>query len=176
MIYTCHYLSPLGKILLAADEEGLTHLTFSGQKYAPDLRTAIGNPALPVFTETRRWLDGYFAREEPNFLPPLHLQGTDFQKAVWQELLAIHYGKTTTYGAIAKALCTKLARPRMSAQAVGGAVGHNPVGIIVPCHRVVGTHGNLTGYAGGLDKKIALLQLEGIDTSHFTMPKKGSTR
>ncbi|MEE0434379.1 MAG: methylated-DNA--[protein]-cysteine S-methyltransferase [Peptococcaceae bacterium] len=174
MIYTSHYVSPLGKILLAADDEGLTHLSFSGQKYAPDLRTAIGKPALPVFADTRHWLDCYFSGEKPDFTPPLHLQGTNFQEAVWQELLAIPYGETTTYGAIAKTLCDKLDRPRMSAQAVGGAVGHNPIGIIVPCHRVIGTHGSLTGYAGGLDKKVALLQLEGIDTSRFTMPKKGS--
>ena len=114
----------------------------------------------PLFSLTRRWLDGYFAGEQPDFQLPLALQGTAFQQQVWELLLQIPYGQTTTYGEIARQLEKLQNRPHMSAQAVGGAVGHNGISIIIPCHRVVGTKGSLTGYAGGLDKKMALLELE----------------
>lgn len=153
MTYTCPYVSPLGEILLAADDLGLTGLWFAGQKYFPSLEPHC-QEALPVFQSARQWLDLYFAGKNPDFTPPLHLTGTPFQQQVWQILLTIPYGETVTYGEIAKKLRCK------SAQAVGGAVGHNPISILVPCHRVLGAKGNLTGYAGGLERKTYLLNLE----------------
>ena len=155
MHYFTTYTSPLGEILLASDDEGLTHLAFDGQKYFPALTNAQKMPSHPILISAQRWLDSYFAGENPELTPPLHASGSNFQRAVWQLLLAIPYGETTTYGAIAQEIARLQQRSRMSAQAVGGAVGHNPIGIIVPCHRVVGASGSLTGYAGGLDKKIA---------------------
>ena len=160
MQYISHYTSPIGDILLAADDAGLTGLWFQGQKYfARGLEKEQEERNLPVFDQTKAWLDLYFSGKEPDFLPPLHLIGTDFQKQVWEILLAIPYGKTTTYGKIAGQLAQRRGLAHMSAQAVGGAVGHNPISIIVPCHRVLGTDGSLTGYAGGVDKKIHLLSL-----------------
>ena len=129
---------------------------------------------LPVFDQARCWLDCYFSGREPDFTPPLHLKGTPFRMAVWKLLLDIPYGTTMTYSAIAQALARQSGRSRMSAQAVGGAVGHNPVSIIVPCHRVVGTQGSLTGYAGGMEKKISLLRLEGTDMDGLFIPRKGA--
>lgn len=174
MHYFTTYTSPLGEILLASDDEGLTHLAFDGQKYFPALTNAQKMPSHPILVSAQRWLDSYFAGENPELTPPLHASGSNFQRAVWQLLLAIPYGETTTYGAIAQEIARLQQRSRMSAQAVGGAVGHNPIGIIVPCHRVVGASGSLTGYAGGLDKKIALLKLEGVEMSRFFVPKKGT--
>lgn len=121
--------------------------------------------------DTKRWLDIYFSGHEPDFTPPLHPVGSPFRQAVWQLLLEIPYGQTTTYGALAK----RLNAGRMSAQAVGGAVGHNPISIIVPCHRVVGANGSLTGYAGGLERKIKLLEIEKKDMTGLFRPKKGTT-
>lgn len=168
MVYTCKYKSPIGDILLATDEIGLTGLWFEGQKYfantLPDESIA---QETEILTETKEWLDVYFSGEEPKFTPPLHPTGSTFRQAVWQILLQIPYGKTITYGEIASKIAEMQKIPRMSAQAVGGAVGHNQIAIIIPCHRVVGTNGNLTGYAGGLDKKISLLELEHIDMSGF---------
>ena len=176
MMFVQHYDSPLGGILLAADELGLTGLWFEEQKYF-----ARGLPAAermeldtPVLAEARRWLDVYFAGKEPDFTPPLHPIGSDFRKAVWDILLQIPYGKTMTYGEIAGKLAEKIGLSRMSAQAVGGAVGHNPISLIIPCHRVVGTNGSLTGYAGGVDRKGKLLELERADMSGFFVPKKGT--
>ena len=158
------YPSPLGKLLLTADQTGLTGLWFDGQKYVrQDLEENNREAALPIFEEAKRWLDIYFSGREPDFMPPLHLTGTPFQEAVWEILLTIPYGATTTYGDMAKQLAAKRGLPHMSAQAVGGAVGRNPLAIIVPCHRCVGSKGQLTGYAGGLDKKKALLALEKAD-------------
>ncbi len=175
MIYTSEYTSPLGGILLAADEVGLRGLWFDGQKYfardLPDERTEKETPAL---SEAKRWLDLYFDGQEPDFLPPLHPVGTPFRQAVWEILLRIPYGKTVTYGEISKQLAEKTGLERMSAQAVGGAVGHNEISIIIPCHRVVGLNGSLTGYAGGIDRKIKLLELEHADMSRFFIPKKGT--
>ena len=153
------YASPLGAILLAADDEGLTVLDFL--KETPNSETGGENSALRA---ARRWLDVYFSGREPGFTPPLHLCGTPFRMEVWRLLLDIPYGETTTYGALAKTLSTRRGGSPMSAQAVGGAVGHNPVALIVPCHRVIGADGSLTGYASGLDKKAHLLALEGIIT------------
>ena len=161
MHYINHYHSPLGTILLAADDTGLTGLWFEGQKYfAQELDKETEEKELSVFQATRRWLDVYFSGQAPDFQVPLHFQGTTFQKEVWEILLSIPYGETTTYGAIAKQLAAKRGLPHLSAQAVGSAVGHNKMSIIVPCHRVIGADGSLTGYAGGIWRKEKLLALE----------------
>ena len=159
--YTSVYSSELGDILLAADEIGLTGLWFFGQSYFADTLPAeqIAQET-PILAQAKEWLDEYFSGKEPDFTPTLHPIGSPFRQAVWKLLLQIPYGQTTTYGEIARQMEKLQNRPHMSAQAVGGAVGHNGISIIIPCHRVVGTKGNLTGYAGGLDKKMALLELE----------------
>ena len=174
MDYTHHYESPLGGITLASDGEALTGLWFDGQKYfASTLLENYKEKPLPVFTEADRWLDIYFSGTVPDFTPRLHLRTTSsFRKTVWDILLAIPYGKTITYGEIANLMAKQKGIPRMSAQAVGGAVGHNPIALIVPCHRVVGTKGSLTGYAGGIDKKSKLLELEQAEIMKRFMPKK----
>ena len=125
---------------------------------------------LAVFDQTRRWLDLYFSGREPGFTPALNPAGSAFRRAVWEILLKIPYGKTTTYGQIAREIAAARGLAKMSAQAVGGAVGHNEISIIIPCHRVVGTHGSLTGYAGGIDRKIKLLQPGGVDMRGFFTP------
>lgn len=165
MQYTADYQSPLGKILLAADGIGLTGVWFEGQKYFPAQGcTESVISETPVLTSAKRWLDIYFSGKEPCFDLPLHFAGTDFQNEVWKLLCTIPYGKTMTYGEIARKLAEKRGIARMSAQAVGGAVGRNKISIIVPCHRVIGSDGSLTGYAGGIDKKKTLLRLEGAVT------------
>ena len=158
MDYTCSYDSPLGPITLAGDGEALIGLWFNGQKhFAHRLSPAFEEKSLPVFEEARRWLELYFAGQVPSFTPKLAPRGTAFQQAVWQKLGAIPYGKTSTYGELARTLnCA-------SARAVGGAVGLNPISLLIPCHRVLGTGGRLTGYAGGLSRKQWLLALEGIE-------------
>jgi methylated-DNA-[protein]-cysteine S-methyltransferase len=171
MLYTCKYESPLGDILLAADKIGLTGLWFEGEKYfANSLTDEHISLETEILTETKKWLDVYFSGKKPNFTPTLHPAGSAFRQMVWQLLLQIPYGKTVTYGQLAHTIAEIRNIPRMSAQAVGGAVGHNEISIIIPCHRVVGTNGNLTGYAGGLDKKISLLELEHADMSHYFIP------
>ena len=175
MQYTSHYHSPLGDVLLAADDVGLTGLWFQDQKYfARGLDRDHAEEETPVLVQAKRWLTCYFSGKEPDFTPPLHPVGSTFRQAVWQILLQIPYGQTMTYGEIARRMADIQKVPHMSAQAVGGAVGHNPLSIIVPCHRVVGTNGSLTGYAGGIDRKIKLLALEGVDMSRFFVPKKGT--
>ena len=175
MEYTCTYQSPLGDILLAADEIGLIGLWFEGQKYfANTLPKEWVSQETPILTEAKKWLDVYFSGEEPKFTPRHHPGGSSFRQVVWKILLEIPYGQTVTYGEIAGRIAKMQNTSHMSAQAVGGAVGHNEVSIIIPCHRVVGTNGSLTGYAGGIDKKIALLELEHTDISHFFVPKKGT--
>ena len=175
MTYTQHYNSPLGDILLAADETGLTGLWLDGAKYfADNLPEAHTEQETSILLEAKHWLDLYFAGNKPDFMPPLHPIGSAFRQAVWNILLQIPYGQTMTYGEIARQLAKKQGRARMSAQAVGGAVGHNKISILIPCHRVVGTNGSLTGYAGGLDKKIKLLELEQADMNRFFIPKKGT--
>ena len=175
MIYTYKYKSPLGHILLAADEIGLTGLWFEGQKYfANTLPEDYVPQETKILTKAKKWLDVYFSGEEPKFTPPLHPDGSTFRQAVWQLLLQIPYGQTITYGEIARRMAEVKKVPLMSAQAVGGAVGHNEISIIIPCHRVVGTNGSLTGYGGGIDKKISLLNLEHADMSHLFIPKKGT--
>ncbi len=175
MQYISHYDSPLGNILLAADSIGLTGLWFEGQKYfALHLNNAHKEIALPVFEEAKRWLDLYFSGTEPDFTPPIHFTGTAFQNEVWELLCEIPYGSTVSYGFLAKRLAAKKGIERMSAQAVGSAVGHNPISVIVPCHRVVGANGSLTGYAGGIERKLALLELEKTDMSRLFVPKAGT--
>lgn len=163
MQYITHYASPMGDILLAADDIGLTGLWFEGQKYfALSLDKEHEEKDLPLFDQTKKWLDIYFSGQEPGLTVPLHFKGSSFQREVWEILRRIPYGQTMTYGEIAHLLSVRKGLRCMSAQAVGGAVGHNPISIIVPCHRVIGANGRLTGYAGGIDKKLKLLQLEGI--------------
>jgi methylated-DNA-[protein]-cysteine S-methyltransferase len=145
---TSHYISPLGPLTLVSDGTSLTALDFAQPQEQPI------NQDLPIFAETRRWLDIYFSGKKPDFTPPIHPQGTPFQQKVWQELLKIPYGQTTTYGAIAKHIGCR------SAQAIGQAVHRNPIAIIIPCHRVIGADDSLTGYASGLDIKQKLLLLE----------------
>ena len=161
MLYTSHYASPLGGMTLVSDGTALVGLYFDGQKYAAEgLDATHTQKNLPVFEEARRWLDVYFSGRKPDFTPPTAPAGTAFQQSVWEILRTIPYGETTTYGAIARRI-EQNTGCRMSAQAVGGAVGRNPISILIPCHRVVGTNGSLTGYAGGIDKKERLLQWEG---------------
>lgn len=175
MQYISHYQSPLGNILLAADTVGLTGLWFEGQKYfALYLDKEHEAKEIPLFEKTKQWLDIYFSGKEPDFTLPLHFTGTDFQNEIWNILCTIPYGQTMTYGDIARQLAANRGIERMSAQAVGGAVGHNEISIIVPCHRVVGTNGSLTGYAGGIDKKVKLLTLENVNMDGFFIPKKGT--
>ncbi len=171
MQYTSQYRSPVGDILLAADGLGLTGLWFEGQKYfAVHLDERHEEREIPVLARAKEWLDLYFSGEKPQFQVPLHLIGTDFQKEVWEILCTIPYGRTTTYGAIAGRLAGEYGQGSVSAQAVGGAVGRNAISIIVPCHRVVGMDGSLTGYAGGIDRKTALLKLEGAWKENFYIP------
>ena len=169
------YDSPLGGITEASDGKSLIGLWFDGQKYFADtLDSDYEEKKLPVFEQTDRWLDIYFSGGKPDFTPPLSMEATAFRKAVWKIMLKIPYGHTMTYGEIADKIAKQKNIARMSAQAVGGAVAHNPVSLIIPCHRVVGTNGSLTGYAGGIDKKIRLLTLEKADMSSFFIPKKGT--
>ena len=175
MTFVQHYDSPLVGILLAADEGGLTGLWFDGQKYfARDLSARHTEQDTPILAEARRWLDIYFSGREPDFTPPLHPIGSAFRQSVWEILLQIPYGHTMTYCKIARQLAEKRGAKAVSAQAVGGAVGHNEISVIIPCHRVVGTNGSLTGYAGGIDKKVKLLELEHTDMTGFFVPKKGT--
>lgn len=146
---------------MASDGKALVGLWFDGQKYdRAGLGETIRKEDLPVFEETRRWLDCYFKGEQPAQIPPLRIEGSDFRKMVADIMLTIPYGRTMTYGEIAQEVARRTGRKQMSAQAVGGAVGHNRISIIVPCHRVLGSHGELTGYAGGTDKKEYLLKIE----------------
>ncbi|MCR4963456.1 MAG: methylated-DNA--[protein]-cysteine S-methyltransferase [Firmicutes bacterium] len=170
MQYSSDYQSPLGKIWLFAGEDALTGLCFAespGRQKIPE--NAIKKD-IPLFSAVKHWLDIYFQQKEPDFMPPLSLCGSPFQLSVWQLLQSIPYGQTVTYGEIAASLASSQGRPRMSAQAVGGAVGRNPISILIPCHRVVGANGNLTGYGGGIDRKCQLLRGEGIDMARFFLP------
>ena len=161
MVYTWHYDSPLGGITLASDGDALLGLWLDGQNiFATTLDKERQEKLLPVFEDTCRWLDIYFSGKDPGFTPKLHVSTTEFRKKVWEILLTIPYGKTMTYGEIASRIAREKGVKLMSAQAVGGAVGHNPISLIIPCHRVIGANGNLTGYAGGIDKKARLLQME----------------
>lgn len=167
MEYTYHFESPLGGITAASDGQALTGLWFDGQKYfAQGLAPDHEEKMLPLFEQTDRWLGIYFSGKDPGFTPPLLLKTTPFRRAVWEMLLTIPYGHTITYGEIAATIAEQRGLRRMSTQAVGGAVGHNPISLIIPCHRVVGANGSLTGYAGGIDKKMKLLMLEHAKNLH----------
>lgn len=168
MDYTHHYDSPLGGITLASDGEAIVGLWFDGQKYfAESLNGKYEERNLPVFDEAVCWLNVYFRGKAPDFTPKLKMRTTAFRKTVWDILLTIPYGQTMTYGKIAEIIAAQPGLQRMSARAVGGAVGHNSISLIIPCHRVVGTDGSLTGYAGGIDKKVRLLQMEQADMKSF---------
>ena len=159
--YISYFKSPLGNILLASDGEFLTGLWFEKQKYyAENLSNNFMEKNLPIFEESFNWLDIYFSGKEPDFMPKIKMKATDFRIKVWQILQSIPYGQTMTYKQIAEIIAKERKINRMSAQAIGGAVGHNPISIIIPCHRVIGSKGDLTGYAGGIDKKLFLLNLE----------------
>ena len=173
MIYTNTYASPMGNLLLAGDDKGLTGLWFiEGSRYCG---LGLKKDAVPrktdYFDQTKKWLDIYFTGHDPGFFPKMHLVGSDFRNRVGEIMCGIPFGKTVTYGWIADQVANERGLERISAQAVGGAVGHNPISIIVPCHRVVGANGSLTGYGGGIMRKKALLELEGIDLNRFTIPK-----
>ncbi len=199
-LYTTQYASPLGEITLACNEDAIIGLWFNDQKHfgatlpaeenstavapnghplldpngppllAPDVHPLLTPDGHPVLEDALRWLDLYFSGKKPDFLPPLRYGSTPFRKAVYDILLTIPYGETMTYGQIATLIAAQQGPEKMSAQAVGGAVGRNPIALMIPCHRVVGVGGNLTGYAGGLDRKLKLLELEKVDTSQFFMP------
>lgn len=168
MKYISEYESPLGKLILISDGESLNELCFDNKDISKEI---ITNNDLPIFQTTKTWLDIYFSGNQPNFIPLIKTSGSDFRKLVGDIMLSIPFGQTVTYGDIAKTVAKKLGKDKMSAQAVGGAVGHNPVPIIIPCHRVIGANGNLTGYGGGIERKLRLLKLEKVDTANFFIPK-----
>ena len=153
--------SPLGEMVLCSDGTYLTAVTFAGQKYQDKhIPAAAAAGSCPVLEETKAWLRQYFSGSIPAYLPPMRTTGTPFQECIWKLLLEIPHGQTTTYGALAKKCAEAMGRETMSAQAVGGAVGRNPISVLIPCHRVLGADGSLTGYASGKEKKEALLKLE----------------
>lgn len=163
MDYIHHYDSPLGGITIASNGNVLTGLWFDDQKYfGENLDPCHTVKPLPIFGQVDQWLDIYFNNKIPNFTPPLLMRTTPFRQEVWKILLSIPYGQTMTYGEIANRIAKDHNIQRMSAQAIGNAVGHNSISLIIPCHRVVGSNGSLTGYAGGIDKKRKLFALEGI--------------
>ena len=166
MEYFYEYKSAIGDITITSNETGITGVRFKRQSENEDPHDKIYKEASTI-KDAKKWLDIYFSRKNPEFIPAINPEGTEFQKLVWKMLLEIPYGKTTTYGEIARKITEIKNVSRMSAQAVGGAVGKNPIAIIIPCHRVVGKNGNMTGYAYGIGKKIALLELEGADMGKF---------
>lgn len=177
MFYKTTYLSPLGELMIASDGQNILGVWLKGQKYfAITVSEEMEEKDdIPVFVKTKKWLNRYFAGQKPSINElPLAPSGNEFRQNVWKLLCEIPYGETTTYGELARKIAKQMNKTSMSAQAVGGAVGHNPVSIIIPCHRVVGTNGSLTGYAGGIDIKIKLLKLEGVDMSKFYDPSKKS--
>ncbi|MDD3403339.1 MAG: methylated-DNA--[protein]-cysteine S-methyltransferase [Hespellia sp.] len=175
MYYTTTYASPIGILTLASDGDSLVGLWIEGQKYHGDTMfdAMTEQKDLPVFDTAKKWLNQYFDGKQPAISElPLAPVGSDFRKSVWRILCEIPYGEVTTYGDIAKIIAKEAGKEKMSSQAVGGAVGHNPISIMIPCHRVVGSNGSLTGYAGGIATKIKLLEWEGTDMSRLFVPKK----
>ncbi len=165
MLYKTDYQSPIGKLMLASDGVNLVGLWIEGQKYFADTisEPVYQDDSLQIFIKTKLWLDRYFSKQKPNINElPLLPSGSEFRQSVWRILREIPYGEVVTYGEIAKRLARQNGVLKMSARAVGTAVGHNPISIIIPCHRVVGKSGNLTGYAGGIEKKLKLLQFEQV--------------
>ena len=176
MNYSTSYSSPVGKLFLATCENQLVGLWQEGQKYFPKEEALKGIKAkdIPVLKAAKQWLDHYFLGEQPHPSQlPLAPFGSAFRQEVWSLLCEIPYGKVVSYGELAKEVAARMGRQSMSAQAVGGAVGHNPLSIIIPCHRVVGSTGSFTGYAGGLATKKKLLEWEGVDTTKMFLPKTG---
>ncbi|MDY3281708.1 methylated-DNA--[protein]-cysteine S-methyltransferase [Dysosmobacter sp.] len=166
--------SPVGTLTVISDGEAVTGLDFPLRRGRPrPAPEGTRAPELPVLRQTERWLAAYFAGEDPGPVPPVRTEGTAFQERVWAKLRAIPCGEVTTYGRIADAIAAETGR-RQSAQAVGGAVGRNPVAILIPCHRVVGSGGSLTGFGGGLDAKVRLLETEGVDMARLFRPKSGT--
>ena len=179
MYYQTSCIFPIGPVTLGSDGENLLGLWIEGQKYfgASVPGAMVPRDDLPVFHRTKEWLARYFGGERPDIgALPLAPCGGAFRKEVWGLLCEIPYGQVTTYGEIAKKMAARVGRQSMSAQAVGGAVAHNPISIIIPCHRVVGVNGSLTGYAGGLKKKIQLLTLEGVDVTKLSVPSRETVR
>ncbi len=180
MNYLCKIPSPLGTLTLSSNGQNLTGLWLDQQKYfAATLDKDVGKiveEELPLFDDARKWLDQYFSGQEPDFQLPLAPAGSEFRQAVWKILLEIPYGQVITYGDIAKRLERQGERGSVSARPVGGAVGHNPISILIPCHRVIGANGSLTGYAGGIANKIRLLKLEGVDVEKFSLPAGMATK
>jgi methylated-DNA-[protein]-cysteine S-methyltransferase len=177
MFYRTYYQSPVGEIMLAGSDNCLFGLWNEGQKYhgREMFETRLEKKDIPLLVSAKKWLDRYFAGKKPAiFELPIAPVGSDFRMEVWMLLCKIPYGEVVTYGYIAKKMAEKMNKKNMSSQAVGGAVGHNPISIIIPCHRVVGSNGSLTGYAGGIETKIKLLELEGVDMSKLFVPKKGT--
>lgn len=177
MYYQTLYPSPIGELSLASDGESLVGLWIAGQKYhGSSIAGAMtARDDLQLFAAAKSWLDRYFAAEKPEIAElPLAPIGGEFRQGVWSILCEIPYGEVISYGAIAKKLAAKMGKERMSCQAVGGAVGHNPISVIIPCHRVVGTNGSLTGYSAGVKTKMKLLELEGVDISRLFVPKNGT--
>ena len=168
LTYICYCPSPLGQITMSSDGESLTGLWLEGQRYSlATLGQKVEEKAdLPVFDLTRRWLELYFQGQDPGFVPPLRVQGSEFRQMVAQIMLTIPYGETLSYGEIAQEVVRRRGHGRMSSQAVGGAVGHNPISLIIPCHRVIGAKGDLTGYGGGIHRKVWLLQHEHDTRKH----------
>lgn len=174
MYYSTTYSSPVGILTLASDGDNLVGLWIAGQKYhgggTPGEMVAVDN--LPIFSATKKWLDRYFAGARPDISElPLAPIGGEFRRRVWDILCAVPYGAVITYGDIARKMAAAINKPMMSAQAVGGAVARNPISIIIPCHRVVGVNGSLTGYAAGIPTKVRLLRHEGVDTLRFFIPR-----
>ncbi len=177
MIFKTEYNSPIGNITLASDGKYLLGLWIEGQKYFQGSvnEEMVEDDSLKIFKDTKNWLKRYFAKQKPDIKElPLAPKGNEFRQAVWRILCEIPYGEVTTYGEIAKKIAKIMNKTAMSAQAVGGAVGKNPVSIIIPCHRVIGTNGSLTGYAGGINIKVKLLELEGVDMSKMFVPKNST--
>jgi methylated-DNA-[protein]-cysteine S-methyltransferase len=177
MYHSTTYQSPVGSLTLSSDGDSLVGLWIEGQKYHGGAisEKMTEKDDLPIFDVVKGWLDRYFAGERPDISQlPLSPKGGDFRRRVWDILREIPYGETTTYGDIAKRVAAAMSKESMSGQAIGGAVAHNPISIVIPCHRVVGANGSLTGYAGGVDVKTKLLELEGVDMSCLFMPLKGT--
>ena len=171
MQYKMTYKSPVGDLTITTDGQNVTGLWFENQQnYESLLNDIVKEQHQPIFDKVTHWLDEYFSRNKPAINFPLKPTGTDFRMTVWKKLQAIPYGETVTYGDIAQQIAEDRGRSKMSAQAVGGAVGSNPISIIIPCHRVVGANGSLTGFGGGIDRKIKLLKNEEVDMSSFYVP------
>ncbi|OFV08614.1 methylated-DNA--[protein]-cysteine S-methyltransferase [Staphylococcus sp. HMSC13A10] len=168
MEYKTYYDSPVGLLELVSDGEYLTHVLYQNQQLEDG---RVEKDDIKVFQLTKEWLDAYFKGDVPNLNIPTKSQGTEFQQFVWQELEKIEYGELTTYGDIAQKVATRMNKDKMSAQAVGGAVGSNPISIIIPCHRVVAKNGSLTGYGGTIKNKVKLLETEKVDMSPLFVPK-----